>query len=751
MSTNCMAGGERTSAKIAHLSDLHFVPETDPDNDRRIRALMHDIRDWRPNLIVVTGDLIDNAPLSRLKKDSVRATLGIARRFLKTLCTECDLDPSQRLFVVPGNHDYRLWGLLSWDSCDDRSAFVDTLGTYYCNRFIHELNLQVFCFDSNVTDDLSINFATGFVSENEILDAFPGKALPVKTEDGSNDGSSSPRTDTLIRIALLHHHPMPIVKAYTPDVTDKEEFLLLRNAGVFMKEMAKNDIDVVLHGHKHWPGYSRAGFPDDDGHMKYIGVIAAGTATEKDPYSSYNRISIDNEGGIITEYRWYQGATFSRMSQKLDLLTEQEIRENRRYKLHSCIRRDTHMKVDGYTSRTTISRSGDATSRDAWVGVRSYPETTLKSVPLAIHVPPGVAAMSQPRVVDCSQNQTVNIDEHGITFDPSLSTSPIKFAIETFSTNTFFFNERDLLAYNRREGIPGNEESVSLMIRSSTGRASLVVEFPEGTMPVTPWLKVHRIKTDGSIGAVDERETKKWNPYLLYVKESNVLFCTITDPFPGFCYRLSWRLPADDPRPTPDTMFHTGVLREIRGKLSNVNPTQYGTISARLNVLREDVSRLDLFGSIFSRSDFHVLLYGFDDKHRHLKLAGHAGCSDKSFGPDHDIKTKAWFLGEELVGQALRRREAILFSTLLGHGQTGSKSAEVLVCEKTIEAGLKLVLAFPLHYPPRDDADIFGVMAFASCSRLCGLHQAKDDREGMAEVLGLSYQHIKGLLEDLIH
>jgi predicted MPP superfamily phosphohydrolase len=47
---------------IVHISDLHFDPDTDHASDPRWTSLVQDASDEEVDLLVVTGDLIDNAP-----------------------------------------------------------------------------------------------------------------------------------------------------------------------------------------------------------------------------------------------------------------------------------------------------------------------------------------------------------------------------------------------------------------------------------------------------------------------------------------------------------------------------------------------------------------------------------------------------------------------------------------------------------------------------------------------------------------
>jgi hypothetical protein len=165
--------------------------------------------------------------------------------------------------------------------------------------------------------------------------------------------------------------------------------------------------------------------------------------------------------------------------------------------------------------------------------------------------------------------------------------------------------------------------------------------------------------------------------------------------------------------------------------------------------LRDRIVGLESFGSNTNDDRFHIMLLGFDDEGRHLKLAGYTACSKGYFSKSHIIRNKEWFMGEDVVGQALRRREPMRFCIEDHFDRTKPKPDTSLVCEKSQEKDLKVELAFPMRYPPNDRGAIFGVIAFASCSYRCGLHGLANET-GMEEIRKLSYEHFAEEITRLI-
>src|ERR671933_495803 len=78
--------------KLVHLSDLHFGRI----DERVVGPLAEAVRDARPSLVVVSGDLTQRARARQFRE---------ARAFLDRL-------PKPRV-VVPGNHDVPLWDVLA--------------------------------------------------------------------------------------------------------------------------------------------------------------------------------------------------------------------------------------------------------------------------------------------------------------------------------------------------------------------------------------------------------------------------------------------------------------------------------------------------------------------------------------------------------------------------------------------------------------------------------------------------------------
>lgn len=182
--------------RIVHLSDLHvssphFVPEWGDRVLRRIAQL-------RPELLVITGDLVDNG---------LEVEYEQVKRFLSGL-PDCDK------LLVPGNHDVRYHG---------STVFEREFGTR-TPVFENEQVLVVGLDSSQPDRDRGHLSDCQFAHLQEQLSGCHHK----------------------YKVLALHHHVLPI-PASGPDLN------LLDNAGDLLQACQHLGVDLVLSGQAHRP------------------------------------------------------------------------------------------------------------------------------------------------------------------------------------------------------------------------------------------------------------------------------------------------------------------------------------------------------------------------------------------------------------------------------------------------------------------------------------------------------------------
>lgn len=184
--------------KIIHLSDLHFGR----DRPELISALLLEVENRSPDLVVISGDLTQRAFKSQFHQ---------AQQFLSKLAAP--------FLVVPGNHDVPFYNL-----------FARLFFPFRCYRKFIDLELspvwendKVFVLGINTVDPMAIQ--RGKLS-HRYLDQL---ALKVPEDDR-------------FKLAVMHH-PME-----HHQVTDKE---LMQGASLARRALEEMGIDAVVSGHLH--------------------------------------------------------------------------------------------------------------------------------------------------------------------------------------------------------------------------------------------------------------------------------------------------------------------------------------------------------------------------------------------------------------------------------------------------------------------------------------------------------------------
>lgn len=101
---------------LLHISDLHRTLGPRLDNDELVAAITSDAKRWKnegipePDLIIVSGDLIQGASIATLDPDTeIESQYNEASKLLRHLADEFVDSNRSRVIIVPGNHDVH-WG-----------------------------------------------------------------------------------------------------------------------------------------------------------------------------------------------------------------------------------------------------------------------------------------------------------------------------------------------------------------------------------------------------------------------------------------------------------------------------------------------------------------------------------------------------------------------------------------------------------------------------------------------------------------
>lgn len=249
---------------IAHLSDLHFG-RIDP---LVVAGLESDLRRHPPDLVVVSGDLVQDARTSNFEA---------AAAFLRAL-------PFAKL-VVPGNHDIPRYDLLGRFVGDPfrryRRHIGDDLSPVHIDDEIAVLGL-------NTARSVILDFSQGRVNTRQLArvrDVF------------------APLPPHLLRVLVTHHPFLP-----PPGMPRARLVGRVRMALPILEEAG---VDLLLAGHTHraYTG-DMAAFHRGMGRSILVAQAATSTSTRlRDEANAYNRISVDADA-LACEVRAWDGEAF---------------------------------------------------------------------------------------------------------------------------------------------------------------------------------------------------------------------------------------------------------------------------------------------------------------------------------------------------------------------------------------------------------------------------------------------------------
>jgi 3',5'-cyclic AMP phosphodiesterase CpdA len=573
----------RSGAKILHISDIHVGRHFDPD---KWDELVHLAAVERPDLIVVTGDLVESPWRSQLKK--AKAKLDQLRDGVIASTNNNNL----KLICVPGNHDTRFTGLfpIRWMypfaatsllaavigilTIGFRSGFATNasrisngdlsaadwvvlalvifsicsflfrvlftanlkkaLGEYYLAQpalFVNEL-IGILPFDSA---SHGISSARGRVSRREMV--FARKWVDQQT----SRLCSTHRVPFFI--ALVHHHPLPL-----PYDHDWERMMVMDNAGEFLRQIGHSKVRLVLHGHKHHQHFARLAIDPATSERLEVAVLSAGTPSQGKkalPHRhGFNVIQITEDHHVtITAHESQGGPTFSQTT-TFNMVPSEEHRrvrfEEAKLLAHASCRRmvcvvDLNRYGDGFFSR---EYRGVVTKNQA---LRTLP------TPLVAHSESGIvaayeaASLSQSgpgvmvkttRVAPKELHATVHFKSSGLMVDHQ----PIDFELSFLNNNAFALNKWQFTQmYPQRDDLM---EDVQFVLNADVAVEELVihVQFPvELRLPP---------RVDARCRAAGKEEDNPWvhlkDAEVLRIASQNVLQLQLHHPMPNAVYQLNW-------------------------------------------------------------------------------------------------------------------------------------------------------------------------------------------------------------------
>jgi len=507
---------------ILHLSDLHFTGG-DEHADSWNRFLDHVRRCldgglFRPEVIAFTGDLVES-PGRAAFQQGVNALLELAEccGFLsgapRWKAGDAAPPPEwrellvDRILMVPGNHDVYFRGLRmlklqprgGWDGIAGDAPQALAAGP-----------LAVHLLDSNGAPAW-LEYARGGLVAPASL-AWP-RGLDLSHR---------------FRMALVHGHPVQL--PYLLEGTDAETLMLMENAGLMLKNLATEQVRLVLHGHRHYPRICTLVLPDAEEASRPIVIVGAGSVTKppRDNAHAYDwiRIHPDQRVEVTMATRKKGEVGFSMLPPSPYVADAGDF---------SYAAMTKRVEIEGGT--------GDSDVRVEIRGIRVHPgRPAVSSLPFAIETPlPATLTAWSLRVGGGGRPSTKLRWEPGaalLTIDPPHSAEDVPLDLE------IRYHVHNGVALNTWEAIQmyggqvTGRESIDLPVAAETGRLALEAVLPRSLAGSGAtgrgWANNSRGGEDA--GASDGVRVE-------FEPDNRRLSTAPLRPRHSFRYGLSWRLP----------------------------------------------------------------------------------------------------------------------------------------------------------------------------------------------------------------
>lgn len=226
--------------RILHLSDLHC--DNSPDWSVISKQVLNGLMEISPQVVVVSGDLVERPNYENFKR---------VESFIDSIIKSSNGGVSPKVLIVPGNHDYYSFGCKIPFISKKSGRYHDFEGVVYRrqggkNELLKEIaekyNIAFFLLDSNLGNK-SGALAQGEVSGGHAeFDELARNYKKIAADSGRE-------YEDMLKIAILHHHPLPLAVKYKKE--DYESFLLLNNAYNLLDACKDSDVNMIMHGHKH--------------------------------------------------------------------------------------------------------------------------------------------------------------------------------------------------------------------------------------------------------------------------------------------------------------------------------------------------------------------------------------------------------------------------------------------------------------------------------------------------------------------
>lgn len=687
---------EENVIKIVQISDLHCdgSPAWVDTFDRLIAA----ISQINPNLIVVTGDLVDSP---------FPSDFNVVKKSIEQLYRKM---PNAHIITVPGNHDYNFKGLnflrvsfifdwfyankLCFGPPDQKGKSADDAAYSFFNRH----NVAVFPLNSN--GQFSNNFAEGKV------DNLAARFTDMSTTFRKTGETKGIDFDKSHKIVILHHHPLPVPNK--DSAIDSEQFLFLANAYDLLANVWKIGAHLILHGHKHVS--SQCSYKPYPNEKQTIYVSSCGSSAKVGLLNEFKFIAL-SEGGtccVSTYTNKKEPTSPFEQAYIYDLIPYGEARKSRYLKiikdpLVECPvdyilekKKIVRIREDGLAP-IEISFSGIKWSAAAKIDKKNISERFRAEVGRIygglFEFTAGAKSESPERWYRPS-NPAADVPdtfEYDFKLPEALNfTAPINLHIGYTLLNGYALtkNEHEE-AFTTGKG-KQQEETSSISCDYPTEFLNLIVQFPsKAFFPKAVYVQsshIHTLSDEIDKGLlcldrkynIDMEETRfLHDKYAVKVHPGlNQIELIVKYPQPQHLYTLRWLIPEDTrTAEITDKELSTAIRLEKEFLKPNSN---------YVNAFYKELVK-SLQSEQWYNKDIKLFLFGYERDKKVLKVVRHP----KEHPPQKDL-----FVGRGAAGKAFKTRISQCWKKSEGDEHGGYRTEEVVK-----DLNPNSVVALPLAYP----------------------------------------------------
>lgn len=736
--------------RILHLSDLHLETGTRINTGpllyfkNRLASVQSNGGKFQQeyDLIFVTGDIADNSDWEQ-SEDAHLAVLKKGRDFLEKLAEERCVNGKKGLLVIPGNHDYRWFGNLK--SSSSEAAFKEVFSDYFKTTIFQfeRMRLLAVCLDSNAQHvTRPLEFARGYVDPNELADL----SMWLDTVGGDL------RT---IKIALVHHHPLPVAesdtemeaegkpglflrmlgkKANLQKLGGAPEYMLLRNSGTVLHRLLEHDFRLVLHGHLHQHGYWRTFARTYKNEDRWIEVISGGSVGRPDESSvhNFNVLTVHNDGYIEAfQYGWRKNgdpvATIKIPSTPYEVICESELDASQ-----PAVEAPQHLKgecllyrSDRYIQSWELDLGmGDFKSSDLVQGIRKLgdkelDEIVVQNVSDTLTLTKFTAEIDQQshNVEACppEYQKTASASKivYKLRFSPGLNDKPVDLRANFLLRGVMFMDLKDEQLF--RKNLSGWDEA-GYSVLNPTEQAVIRLRFAAGGKRQWVPKKLLCVVLDGDGNeCLRERSSNRLVFHHWPSDETNSSWSeailSIRKPRLFYTYLIKWEI-----RKATDSVTVTRRRSSLYGNLAkDAEGRQRG--DAFVRSLHEIVQSYCTTQFAAARlKDTSGYIFAFNESEKILK------CRATTATADDVLAVSQIAYGRDVIGTAFRRCEPI-------HFRSGQEAFELF---KNVPPSFRCLIAFPLI--DQDDPAAIGVFAVASTSTTSALRTLIDHHDQLPDL-----------------